>query len=93
MLSELDIFVNLPGFFRVEKSYMATGPLTNVVVYGVGAALHDQNGDPFGSVLWGHGTSLQEALEDWEIKKWKHVDQMESTMCPETMLPPFSRGD
>jgi hypothetical protein len=65
MSISLDEFVDLPGFFRVEKGSRATGPTTSVAVYMVGADPYTNDGEPTVRVTWGEGASVAGALDDW----------------------------
>jgi len=67
----LDKFVDLPGFFRIEKHYLKDGQMT---LYMVGADPLNADGERTGAVGWGEGASIAGALEDWRKKSCSIVD-------------------
>ena len=69
----LDEFVDIPGFFRVEKGSRAVGPLRSVTFYQVGADPLDEHGKPSGRCHWGEGASIEAALQRW----WKKCEQFD----------------
>ncbi len=62
----LDEFVDLPGFYQLEKRELPYGQPPGVVrIYKIGIDPYTSDGQPSSNILWGEGASIAGALENW----------------------------